>query len=523
MQMLNFPSPYRQGESPYDIFSDRMSAITAIIQGIKGRIKNKYETGMINTTIDQISKALNKNQTTETINLLNADPGESIYPDIEPVATKFVDTFNMMGKLAQKESMMGNITPGDSMMGGLAQKESTMGGLPSMGGMAPTGGTPTSEVMLPKGDKAQILNYFQNMPEEEAQNIDWQPVFDYIKENRPKMMGSSSPMETWVMEQAMGDIESGKSSKEKFSESLKLAKEYSDYTEEPTEKAITSKYEMFLKHPEEFELMTRIEASYKGEERTAWEVKVDQLLDWREKNMISDAELKKGIGIDIAPEKKTQWQKEYDLLMRTDPSDNEIKKFVNAYITPKKLDEPDKLKDLTSTDINTYNKLFYGDEDDFGAITPDEYAEATDNWKRTNKNKPAPEHIDVLEKALQECLNTDNTIIGKDKEKKNTDEWFKIYEWIYSYYKDALKGKSPKYLPPEEIKKVGAIEGALTGGGVQKGDYGSALAGEGKPKDERGYIVGETYRDEEGVLWKYTSDGKFEEVEEEKKTQKRTR
>jgi len=76
--------------------------------------------------------------------------------------------------------------------------------------------------------------------------------------------------------------------------------------------------------------------------------------------------------------------------------------------------------------------------------------------------------------------------------------------------------RQPKYLPPGEIKKVGTIEGALTFGGVKKGDYGSALVvdQEGKAKDDKGYIVGETYRDEEGKLWKYIGNGKFEEVEE---------
>ena len=127
---------------------------------------------------------------------------------------------------------------------------------------------------------------------------------------------------------------------------------------------------------------------------------------------------------------------------------------------------------------------------------------------------PVPAHLTILEKALQDCLGTDNKIINRDKDNKITDEWFKIYEWIYPYYKDALKGASPKYLPPEEIKKVGAIEGAFTGGGVVKGDYGSALAGEGKPKDEKGYIVGETYRDEEGILWKYIGNDEWERIEE---------
>jgi len=41
-----------------------------------------------------------------------------------------------------------------------------------------------------------------------------------------------------------------------------------------------------------------------------------------------------------------------------------------------------------------------------------------------------------------------------------------LYKFFYKYYKDALKGKPPKYLPPEAIEKVGFF----------KNKYGSALA-----------------------------------------------
>ena len=212
MQVLNFPSPYRQGEAPYDIFKDRMAAITTIVQGIKGRILNKYNKGLLDTTIDQLNKSLTQDQATETINLLNADPGEDIYPGgIEEMAGKFVDTFNVMGKLAQKES--------------------TMGGMRSMQGIPPTQGMPpTSEVMLPKGDKAQLLNAIQNMPEGQ---MDFAPILNYMKEHRPSMMGTFSPMEEWVMNQALGQ----ESPKEKLSKDLALAKSYSDYftgTEKPS-------------------------------------------------------------------------------------------------------------------------------------------------------------------------------------------------------------------------------------------------------------------------------------------------
>jgi len=213
MKVLQFPSPYRSGESPYDIFKDRMAAITQIVQGIKGRILNKYNKGVMDGIIGMLEKALNEQQQTETINILTTEPTD-IYPDenkLMETAGKLVDTFNIAGNL-------------------LAKKESVMGGQRSMLGIPPTTGTPTSEVMLPKGSKEEILNAVMNMPEGQ---MDFQPIFDYIKEHRPGMMGSMSSTEQWVMNQAMGQIGDPK---EELGESLDLAKKYADYFEEPTEK-----------------------------------------------------------------------------------------------------------------------------------------------------------------------------------------------------------------------------------------------------------------------------------------------
>jgi len=511
MQVLNFPSPYRPGESPYEIFKDRMAAITQIVQGIKGRILNKYNKGLLDTVIGQLDKSLDQDQSTELINVLNADPGEEIYPDEEKMnmmAGQFVDTFNVMGKLAQKESMMGGLSK--PMLGGIG------------GGMGATAGTPTSEVMLPKTDKMQLLNAVMNMPDGQ---MDFKPILNYMKEHKPAMMGSLSSMEQWVLNQAMGQVSDPK---QELSEGLDLAKKYKDYFAEPTAKR-PGKYPYTEQEVKDYEIWK------KSQEPPEAQIDFDKLNEFIEANNM------KLSGVNVNP--KTGNLSYSFNTKSTDKSWGEFLEEAYKYIEEnpdmeitstnpktgsvtisKKGTEPEGgLKDLTSTDINTYNRMFYGDEDSFGAITPEEYAEATDNWERTKKNKPAPEHLEILERALQECLDVENKIISRGEKNKSTDEWFKIYEWIYPYYKDALKGQSPKYLPPEEIKKVGAIEGALTGGGVQRGDYGSALVGEGKEKDDKGYIVGETYRDEEGKLWKYLGNGKFEEVEEEKKKNPRKR
>jgi len=519
MQVLSFPSPYRQGEAPYDIFKDRMAAITQIIQGIKGRILNKYNKGVMNEVITGFYKALTPEQATEEINILNADPDESIYGDQEKLsemAGQFVDYANMTGKFIQ----MG--TP----------PTPPTGGLPSMAG-TPTG-TPTSEVMIPKGSQAEILNYIMNMPE--GQKMDFKPALKYMQENRPKMMGSFSPMEEWVMNQTLGQIEGQESQKEKLSEDLKLAKQYSDYFTE-TEKPETKSWNDFLGEANQF-IQNNPGYEITGTNPQTGSVTISKQdvkpeIKWEEVNkQIKEYGLKL-TGMNVNPatnnvsysfgsgETGITWEETINKANQfiQDNPDYEVTstnpKTGSVTISKKgEVEGEEKLKDLTSADINTFNKMFYGDEENLSVVTPEDYEKALDIAKRTDKNYPFPSYLEVMEKNIQHCLDNEGKIISRGEGNKTTDEWFKIYEWLYPYYKDALKGQSPKYLPPEEIKKVGAIEGALTFGGVVKGDYGSALAGEGKPKDEKGYIIGETYRDEEGILWKYLGNDKWEEVEE---------
>ena len=325
MRVLQFPSQYQQGETPYEIFKDRMGAINSLVASIKGIIENKYNKGLIDTTIGQLEKARTEQQSTDMIDLLNAEPGEEIYPGgiekIEETAGKFVDTFNTMGKLAQKESMMGN--------------------LPSMGGVSPTSGMPsgtppTSEIMFPKGDKAQLLNAIQNMPDGQ---IDYQPILNYIKEHKPKFMGSSSPMEQWVMNQALGQ----ESPKEALSKDLALAKQYSDYTESP----ITSEWDWLRKDPQGYAEAMKLKQSLTAPDKTAWEVQVEHLLQARKDELITDDELKKGMGIYIAPEKMSDFDKKFALAQRLNLSDNEWKKFFGVYLDE---EETSKVKYYTTAD-----------------------------------------------------------------------------------------------------------------------------------------------------------------------------
>jgi len=256
MKMLNFPSPYRSGESPYEIFSDRMAAVTQIVQGIKGRILNKYNKGVMDTIIGQLEKALTADQQTETINILNAEPDESIYGDQDKLmetAGKLVDTFNIAGNL-------------------LAKKESTMSPTPSMRGIpATTGMPPTSEVMIPKGSREEIFNAVMAMPEG---LMDLQPIFDYMKEHRPGLMGSMSSTEQWVMDQAMGQISDPK---EELGKNLDLANKISDFYKEPTEKR-AGKYPYSEAEVKDYELWK------KSQEAPETQIDFDKLNEFIEAN-----------------------------------------------------------------------------------------------------------------------------------------------------------------------------------------------------------------------------------------------
>jgi hypothetical protein len=482
MQVLNFKSAFAPGQTPYEIFKDRMSAITSLVDAIKNKILNKYENGLLDTTIEQINKERTQDQTTSLIAKLNEEP-TNIYPaNLEEITGAFLDsTISRIGASIGKKVGMGL----------LQQKETMMGNLPTTISPDLTYQPTASEIMIPKGDKAQLLNAVMNMPEGQ---MDWQPILNYIKEKRPKMMGTFSPMEQWAMEQAMGQ---NVSPQEKLSESLKLAEQYSDYFAEPEIK--TEKYPYTREEVMEFEKFKQSIGM------TTKQQDAETYIGMYNRKEITRDELMKLMGGYVEPEKLTDFQKKFNMLidMKVPMTTDNWLKFFNAYVAPEKSTE---LKAPSLSDINNFNKMFYGDENNLAIITPDDYTEAVNILKQTNINLPEPEYLKVLEKDLERCLTSDNTIIS--------DEWFDIYKGIYPYYKDALQGASPKYLPPEEIKKVGPIEGAFTS--KVAGEYTSALVEDkqGKVKDESGYIVGENYRDAEGKLWKYIGNGKFEEVTE---------
>ncbi|MBA7535996.1 hypothetical protein ES705_28258 [subsurface metagenome] len=90
-----------------------------------------------------------------------------------------------------------------------------------------------------------------------------------------------------------------------------------------------------------------------------------------------------------------------------------------------------------------------------GVVTLEDYEEVTDYIRRSKKDFPIPSYLEIAESNLKKCL---------DNEDRNVTD-IESYSYFYPYYKNALEGGVPKYLPPELIEKVGFF----------KNKYGSAL------------------------------------------------
>jgi len=230
MQALSFPSPYRQGEAPYDIFQNRMTAITSIITGVKGIIANKYINNQLNQIADGILNQVDENKANELINLINEDPPEGIYPsELEKTIGQFVD--KAMGKMAQKEQMMGTLNqtglPQNPQTGLPQLGQQSQAGLPQVG--LPQAGTQqgTSETMIPKGDMFQLYNAVKSM---DSGQVNWANLFKTMTAKKPYFMGTTGA-EEFVMNQMQTQI---KDPREEMSKNIDLAAKYKEafYPEE---------------------------------------------------------------------------------------------------------------------------------------------------------------------------------------------------------------------------------------------------------------------------------------------------
>ena len=199
MQVLNFGSSYAPGQTPYEIFSNRMAAITSIVTGIKGIIANKYINNQLKMIADNILNEVNEQKSIELTNLINEEPPEGIYPaKLEDTISQFYDFVTHPKKpMAQQQATTGLPAPTSGLpsMGvpqGIPQATT---GLPAVGG-----GAPTTEAMIPKTDISQLYNAIKSMP---SGQVNWANLLKTMTEKKPYFMGSTGP-EEFVMNQMLG-------------------------------------------------------------------------------------------------------------------------------------------------------------------------------------------------------------------------------------------------------------------------------------------------------------------------------
>jgi len=471
MRVLNFPSSYKSGETPYSIFKDRMTAVSSIATGIKNIIANKFINKQQAMIAENIQNEIDEQQATDIVELILSDPSDEIYPtdpSVEEIVGQFVKKY-AMGPMRQRETMMGNLP------------DTTIT-------------EPTAESTIPKTDLYRLYNAIKDLP---TGQMSWEGIYKKMVEKKPWFMGTTGP-EEFVLNQMLASVKDPIS---KMTSDIKLAQlvkeAFYPEAEKPTE--YDKKLDLFLQT----------------------EPTVD--------------EVKKFVGGWIAPEKMSDFDKRLATFMLTEPTVPEMKKFLGGYITPETTgydiksimanipegfelgsynisstgkpsfsfrrkgsttgyefetwDEAVAFRDthpqegwvakietekggynvnwykgtegaqLTSSDIKSFNQMIYGpDPETPGIITPEDYEKVKGSIKATKKNFPMPEYLEIAEMNLSKCLNRDNTVLDMG-----------LYEYFYRFYEKALEGKPPKYLPPKVIKEM------KTGFFKNKISYGSAL------------------------------------------------
>jgi len=156
--------------------------------------------------------------------------------------------------------------------------------------------------------------------------MDFQNILNVMKE-RPSFLGEYSDLEKTALSGAMGrdvmgELETG----------VKRASNILDYFAAPEEEKITSEIDFFRKDPQGFADMMRLKQQIIGEKKTAWEIEADRLIKWYQDDIINIDELKKGMGVYITPEKRSEFDKKFELAKQMNLSDNEWKKFFGVYL-----------------------------------------------------------------------------------------------------------------------------------------------------------------------------------------------
>jgi len=193
MQFFAPRNTYAQGERPYDVYKDRVSAINSIITAVKDKIANNYWNKLNEVTISELGKKITKDQEASKLNLYGSEPPDNIYPqNLEEVSGQFVDY--TVGKMLGKEIMMGRLSP-------------------------------SQEVMMPTMDKQKLLDYAMS-----GGQMDWTNILKTM-EKRPSFLGEYSDLEKTAISGAMGRDVMGE-----LDTGIKRASNILDYLEPKKEK-----------------------------------------------------------------------------------------------------------------------------------------------------------------------------------------------------------------------------------------------------------------------------------------------
>ena len=236
MKVLQFPSAYPSGQTPYDIFKDRMTAIGSIADGIKNIIANKFINNQLKMLADNILNEVDEQKANELVNLINEEPSDEIYPaNLEDTVSQAVE-YLKMGPMMKKEIMMGNLP---NLNQGMPQATT---GLPAMGGATPT---PTTETMIPKTDIYQLYNAIKSMP---SGQVNWANLLKTMMEKKPWFMGGTTGPEEYVLNQMTGQITDPR---EKMLANINLTKLYQEtfYPEAETKEIFNPK-QFLQEHPD---------------------------------------------------------------------------------------------------------------------------------------------------------------------------------------------------------------------------------------------------------------------------------
>jgi len=467
MQFFAPRGTYRQGEAPYDIFKDRITAIKSIVETVKTNIANKYWDQLNKVTISELGKKLTKDQEVEKLNLYGSEPPSNIIPqNTEEIATQLVDY--TMGKMLGKEIMMGRLpamgTPTSTDLKYQPQTEPDLKYQPS------------DEVMMPKMNQQKLLDYVMSGGE-----MDWGKILK-VMEERPSFLGEYSDLERTALNSVMGrdvmgELETG----------VKRAGTILDYYKESEKKIATNMVELAQIDPEKFIEIKKLEEQL---DITTAQKNMEMYVDMYNRKEITYDSFLKIIGGYVEPAKLSDFETKLKLLIETGmwntmTDDNKLK-FFDAYVAPEEAPEIEKnMYDAALTGSEDYfgiedwiytdKKGFVKDEEQYRLLYAEYERGAKQIYEKTGEIKPK-DYLS-LEEAGKYTLPTPGTgKMGGYKPILNSEN----IPWSWLSEEEGIERETPKEAKEKE--------------------------------DAFGYIIGATYKNADGKLLKYLGNNEWEEI-----------